>query len=59
VLELDVTDAVECLLVGAVEEAERIVETEGGLGAELGFEGVKRRGGLGRGGGGEKAAAEL
>jgi hypothetical protein len=52
-LELNVTEAVECLLVGAVEEAEGIVETEGGLGAELGFEGVERRGGLGHGGGGE------
>jgi hypothetical protein len=33
-LELDLTEAVGCLLVGAVEEAERILEAEGGLGAE-------------------------
>ncbi len=53
VLELDVTEAVKSLLVGAIEEAEGIVETEGGLGAKLGFEGIQRRGGLGHGGGGE------
>ena len=35
VLELDVTEALEASLVGIVEEAERIVESEGLLGSEL------------------------
>ena len=53
VLDLDVPEAVEPLLVGVVEEAEGIEEAEGGLGAELGFEGAEGRGGLGDGGRGE------
>ena len=39
VLELDVAEAVKGLLVGPVEEAERVVEPEGGLCAELALEG--------------------
>jgi hypothetical protein len=66
VLELDVAEAVEGLLVGPVEEAEGIVELEGGLGAELALEGREGRGGpggrsRGEGGGGgdeEECAAE-
>jgi len=54
VLDLDVPEAVEPLLVGVVEQAEGIEEPEGGLGAELGFEGAQGRGGgLGGGGRGE------
>merc|ERR1719390_526534 len=48
VLDLDVTEAVEALLVGTVEEAEGVEETEGGLDAELTLEG----GGVSDGGGG-------
>ena len=53
VLYLDVTEAVESLLVGAIEQAEGIEEAERGLGSELGLEGVEGRGSLGRGGGGK------
>ena len=53
VLDLDVTEAVEAVLVGAVEHAERVVESEGRLGAELGLEGGEAGGGLGRRCGGE------
>ena len=53
VLDLDVTEAVESLLVGAIKQAEGIEEAERGLGSELGLEGVEGRGGLGRGGGGK------
>ena len=35
VLELDVTEALEAGLVSIIEEAERIVESEGLLGSEL------------------------
>ena len=52
-LDLDVPEAVEPGLAGLVEEAEGIEEAEGGLGAELGFEGGQGRGGLGHLGGGE------
>ncbi|KAL7533946.1 hypothetical protein ACHAWF_004671, partial [Thalassiosira exigua] len=55
VLDLDVTEAVESLLVGLVEEAEGIEETDRGLDAELALEGVEGGGGLaglGRGEGG-------
>ena len=45
VLDLDVTEAVEALLVGILEEAERVEEAERGLGAELGFEGLEGGGG--------------
>ena len=48
VLDLDVTEAVEALLVGTVEEAEGVEETKGGLDAELSLEG----GGVSDGGGG-------
>jgi len=53
VFYLDVTEAVESLLVGAIEQAEGIEEAERGLGSELGLEGVEGRGSLGRGGGGK------
>ena len=53
VLYLDVTEAVESLLVGAIEQAEGNEEAERGLGSELGLEGVEGRGSLGRGGGGK------
>jgi len=53
VLDLDVTEAVESLLVGAIKQAEGVEEAERGLGSELGLEGVEGRGGLGRGGGGK------
>ena len=60
VLDLNVTKAVESLLVGFVEESERIEESDRGLGAKLSLEGVERGGGLagldrgeGGGGGGE------
>ncbi|KAL7546552.1 hypothetical protein ACHAWF_009881 [Thalassiosira exigua] len=53
VLDLNVTEAVESLLVGIVKEAEGIVEAERGLGAELALEGVEGGGGLAGGGRGE------
>ena len=55
VLDLDVTEAVETLLVGILEEAEGVKESERGLGAELRLEGLEGGGGgtlLGRGEGG-------
>ena len=45
VLDLDVTEAVEALLVGILKKAERIEEAEGGLGAELRLEGLEGGGG--------------
>ena len=44
-LDLDVTEAVEALLVGILKKAERIEETERGLGTELGLEGLQGSGG--------------
>mmetsp|Transcript_3045 Transcript_3045/g.8595 ORF Transcript_3045/g.8595 Transcript_3045/m.8595 type:complete len:218 (-) Transcript_3045:42-695(-) len=57
VLDLDVTEAVELLLVSVSDEAERIEESERGLGAELVLEGLDGGGaggllGRGEGGGG-------
>jgi nucleotide-binding universal stress UspA family protein len=53
VLDLHVTEPVEALLSDvAVERAERIVEAERRLGAELVLKGADGHGGLGRGGGG-------
>lgn len=57
VLDLDVSEALESLLVGVVKEAKRIEESERSLGSELGLEGVELGGGLaglgmGEGGGG-------
>uniref|UniRef100_A0A7S4N1G3 Uncharacterized protein n=1 Tax=Odontella aurita TaxID=265563 RepID=A0A7S4N1G3_9STRA len=56
VLELDVTKAIELLLVGICEEAKGIEESKRGLGTELALEGVDGGGGLadlgGREGGG-------
>jgi hypothetical protein len=48
VLYLDVMEAVESLLVGAIKQAKGIEEAERGLGSELGLEGVEGRGSLGR-----------
>merc|ERR1719282_37181 len=50
VLELDEAEAVEPLLIGVVEHAERVVEAERVLGAELALEGGEGRGRPGRGG---------
>ena len=51
VLHLHVPEALEPLLVGVGQEAERVPEAEGGLGADLGLEGHLHGGrGLGRGG---------
>ena len=64
VLELDVTEALETLLVGVGEEAERIEETKRGLDTELVLEGRESGGGGtllsgGEGGGaGDKAGEE-
>ena len=58
VLDLDVSEALESLLVGVVKEAKRIEESERSLGSELGLEGVELGGGLaglGRGEGGSGA----
>merc|ERR1719203_296665 len=46
VLDLDVSEAVEPLLIGIVEEAERIEEAERRLDAELALESLKGGGGL-------------
>ena len=54
VLYLDVTEAVESLLVGVIEQAEGIEEAKRGLGSKLGLEGVEGRGSLGHGSGGER-----
>mmetsp|Transcript_25576 Transcript_25576/g.40237 ORF Transcript_25576/g.40237 Transcript_25576/m.40237 type:complete len:257 (+) Transcript_25576:154-924(+) len=53
VLHLNVTKAVESFLICAVEHAEGIPESEWGLGAEFGFEGVEGSGGLSGLGGSE------
>ena len=60
VLDLDVTEAVESLLVGAVQKAEGVEESDGRLGSELTLESPEGCGGLaslyrgeGSGGGGE------
>ena len=64
VLELDVTEALETLLVGAGEEAEGVEEAERGLDTELVLEGRESGGGGtllsgGEGGGaGDKAGEE-
>ena len=44
-LDLNVTEAVEALLVGILKKAKRIEEAERGLGAELGLEGLEGGGG--------------
>mmetsp|Transcript_11606 Transcript_11606/g.24202 ORF Transcript_11606/g.24202 Transcript_11606/m.24202 type:complete len:236 (-) Transcript_11606:63-770(-) len=62
VLELDVTEAVEPLLVGISEHAEGIKETKRGLGSKLRLESHVQGGGglagLGRGKGGGRAGEE-
>ena len=45
-LDLDVSEAVESLLVGVVEEAKRIEESKRSLGSELALEGIELGGGL-------------
>ena len=58
VLELDVTETVETLLVGIIEQSQRIEETKRRLGTELVLEGVESGGGLaslGRGKSGGRA----
>ena len=58
VLELDVTETVETLLVGIVEQSQRIEETKRNLSTELVLEGVESGGGLaslGRGESGGRA----
>ncbi|KAL7466190.1 hypothetical protein ACHAXS_006486, partial [Conticribra weissflogii] len=58
VLDLNITEAVEALLVGIIEKSKGIEESERGLGTELGLEGLKGGGGLsglGRGEGGSRA----
>ncbi len=64
VLELYVTEAVEFLLVGIIEESERVEESKRWLGSKLRLEGVKSGGGLGNlgwgesGGGGGKGGGD-
>ena len=60
VLDLHVPEALKALLVGVGQEAERVPEAEGGLGADLRLEGHLHGGrGLGRGGqGGTVEGAE-
>ena len=58
VLELDVTETVETLLVGIIEQSQRIEEAKGSLSTKLVLEGVKCGGGglvLGRGKSGGRA----
>ena len=55
VLDLDVTEAVESLLVGTIQQAEGIEESKRGLGTELVLEGSKGGGGLAGLGRGEVA----
>ena len=57
VLDLNVTEAVEALLVGILKKAEGIEEAKGGLGAELGLEGLEGGGGGTLLGGGEGGGA--
>ena len=57
VLDLNVTEAVEALLVGILQKAEGIEEAKGGLGAELGLEGLEGGGGGTLLGGGEGGGA--
>ncbi len=57
VLDLDVTEAVEALLVGILKKAEGVEEAKGGLGAELGLEGLEGGGGGTLLGGGEGGGA--
>eukprot|EP00563_Minutocellus_polymorphus_P018217 CAMPEP_0197733688 /NCGR_PEP_ID=MMETSP1434-20131217/44034_1 /TAXON_ID=265543 /ORGANISM="Minutocellus polymorphus, Strain CCMP3303" /LENGTH=224 /DNA_ID=CAMNT_0043321075 /DNA_START=819 /DNA_END=1490 /DNA_ORIENTATION=+ len=57
VLDLDVTEAVEALLVGILKKAEGIEEAKGGLGTELGLEGLESGGGGALLGGGEGGGA--
>mmetsp|Transcript_28964 Transcript_28964/g.63813 ORF Transcript_28964/g.63813 Transcript_28964/m.63813 type:complete len:220 (-) Transcript_28964:44-703(-) len=59
VLDLDVTKAVETLLVGILKKAKRIEETKRGLNSKLTLEGVEGGGGLanlGRGEGGGRTS---
>merc|ERR1719251_790941 len=53
VLDLDVTEAVEALLVGIIKESEGIEESKRRLDSELRLEGVEGGGGLGNLGGSE------
>ena len=58
VLDLDVTEAVEALLVGIIEQTKGIEEAKRGLGSKLALEGVDGGGGfagLGRGEGGGRS----
>ena len=57
VLDFDVTEAVEALLVGILEKAEGVEEAKGGLGAELGLEGLEGGRGSTLLGGGEGGGA--
>jgi len=57
VLDLDVTEAVETLLVGILKKAKGIEEAKGGLGAELGLEGLEGGRGSTLLGGGEGGGA--
>ena len=59
VLDLDITEAVETLLVSARKHAKRIEETDRGLGSELRLKGIQGGGclaNLGRGEGGSRAS---
>ena len=56
-LELDVTEALETLLVGVGEEAEGVEEAKGRLDTELGLEGLEGGGGGTLLGGGEGGGA--
>ncbi len=53
VLDLNVSKAVEALLVGTIEQAEGVEESKGGLGTELVLEGREGGGGLANLSGGE------
>jgi len=53
VLDLDVTEAVEALLISIIEESKGVEESKRGLGTELRLEGVKGGSGLSGLGGGE------
>ena len=57
VLDLDVTEAVEALLVGILKKAEGVEEAKGGLDSELGLEGLEGGGGGTLLGGGEGGGA--
>jgi len=53
VLELDVTEAVEALLVSIIEQTKGVEEAKRRLGSELGLEGIEGSGGLAGLGGGK------